>query len=1567
MKVFDFLPKVSGDGVEFVKGVLHYFTNVVECEIYPHRESPFMKIKNINPDAGTVIQFVRNKQKIIHEVEENVYLKKMEYWDYCVVLRDEADTEIWLGDMRVHEIKEILLLLGVKTKVEIKNRNTHYHLKDLKPNHDIKILVFDEEDQARFVATFEFSAAAKRYQFLNHINQFARLIAFLKEEDYQKITHELFPEHTRLALTFDEDVYAINFKCRLNDCPRIVDAYDLWESFKQLGWKYCGKGKFHLEEFDIPALASPQVQQKLSVSAISTYFLTACDRQLFLNSFSDVNLKKNFGIDPHYLHSKKTKEGFTWEATVLSEITRKELFYANSKLDPVSDVTQQLKKFLSIRHKIVSGGKEILPFYIYSSTSEVPKRFYKTYKTEQEIPRIKPIEIDLVEITKDENAEKYKLTVIDMKSNEEVKPTHKIQVTLYSMILQELLLHDRELNEHFYIDMSENGVGGVWTKKDLTTYQPFDLAPVRDVILSFFQKEMTSILEVDDYLSLHFHLGSVCEGCKFFAHCKGEVLEKDHLSKIQGFSPFASDLLREWQEKQEFAVESNHYPSIQALEHILVTNPSLLEKSESFKHRANNLKTEIKALRENRGFLLKKEIFDLPKEVENHLFVSIQRESINGTFYGALFITNRTFSGEQLSFIIPEHYQNPLPYYENFIIQLHDYLEKNKESTHFYFYEKSEQIHFIHLICEVVKGTKDELIKEKAQQILFLFYSSKFLALGGLTATQTLEKIVPFPFTIVGDFVRRNFALPIPIKYSLENVTEFFGRFHSSPFPPVYKVYRNEQCLFTEMTDTMKPDTVYEYWEATDSHQKEKALQQMMTILEDRLRGCQFVVYMVEREKNLKLKRSPQSIEFSPIQKYDDELSTKLAFITKFEAFSQFHELKLSRQQPLIEQAERGYSLQVEFIQDDGVTAVYRVMNKEYMYKMEPFFVYKFSDGSPNSLEELNQMVDANLKKPKPKEIDHDHYLVYFNSADIEAPFLKKGTYYISPVFYDSVSAKIVEYIHQCDANPAVSYQLIKDPLTYNQPYAETLSDLEKKVLVSTTRFTEKQLQAYEHLISNKLTLLFGPPGTGKTTFIANSVLYYSKKLLEKAEQKNKTVRPFRILLTAQTHSAIENGLEKMIKFMSTKSGFKHLSLHAQVGLCKFGGLRSNDKESFTKHAFFSDIFYDKQLDRNYFGQFARYEEFLDQYPVTITGGTLIQVFNLKKRINWLEYDMVIMDEASQVKIPESLIAVGAVKQDGHLLLVGDHYQLPPVFTVDFEEEEKFVTHSLFSYLIEAKKMKPSQLIDNFRMNNVISGFSAEKLYNQYGDSYKAFDVNIAHQVLDPISVNIDYLQDMLTPEAPFTLCMLEGIQTGRENEEEANLIMQLVLQLANYYDGYCKTTRKYKEDLWWDKERDEPRLFIVCPHKAQIRLIKEKLDEKNIPHPLIDTAEKAQGKEAEIVLISYGISDYELAHKELDFIYSLNRLNVSLTRAKKKVINFIPQKLFTPTYASLLEDKNIENLRFFLGLRTYVNPNYRKYTKIDDSSISLKIYHKFDESLQNSKQEQKGKEGSMPLISEKI
>ncbi len=69
--------------------------------------------------------------------------------------------------------------------------------------------------------------------------------------------------------------------------------------------------------------------------------------------------------------------------------------------------------------------------------------------------------------------------------------------------------------------------------------------------------------------------------------------------------------------------------------------------------------------------------------------------------------------------------------------------------------------------------------------------------------------------------------------------------------------------------------------------------------------------------------------------------------------------------------------------------------------------------------------------------------------------------------------------------------------------------------------FTPSQAEAWQAIRSQRVTAVWGPPGTGKTHFLASTILGL-------AEAHAQAGKPFRVLVTAFTHAAIENLLRKI-------------------------------------------------------------------------------------------------------------------------------------------------------------------------------------------------------------------------------------------------------------------------------------------------------------------------------------------------------------------------------------------------------------------------------------------------------
>lgn len=78
------------------------------------------------------------------------------------------------------------------------------------------------------------------------------------------------------------------------------------------------------------------------------------------------------------------------------------------------------------------------------------------------------------------------------------------------------------------------------------------------------------------------------------------------------------------------------------------------------------------------------------------------------------------------------------------------------------------------------------------------------------------------------------------------------------------------------------------------------------------------------------------------------------------------------------------------------------------------------------------------------------------------------------------------------------------------------------------------------------------------------------------------------------------------------------------------------------------------------------------------------------------------------------------------------------------------------------------------------------------------------------------------------------------------------------------------------------------------------------------------QGQESQTVIVSYGVSDPETTLREGEFIYSLNRLNVAITRARAKCLVFLPRPLLEPSLDVLQNEAAAQGLGLMQALVEY-------------------------------------------------
>lgn len=220
-------------------------------------------------------------------------------------------------------------------------------------------------------------------------------------------------------------------------------------------------------------------------------------------------------------------------------------------------------------------------------------------------------------------------------------------------------------------------------------------------------------------------------------------------------------------------------------------------------------------------------------------------------------------------------------------------------------------------------------------------------------------------------------------------------------------------------------------------------------------------------------------------------------------------------------------------------------------------------------------------------------------------------------------------------------------------------------------------------------------------------------------------------------------------------------------------------------------------------------------------------------------------------------------------------------------------------------------------MNATLCRFPAEELY---GTNYRPALPSIAAQRLElPLEELEEWERFALDPAFPLVLVVLEDVRATTENLVEAELVARLAEVFAERMRdprGRRYAPTQDGEAAFWDRG-----LVVISPHHVQIQAIEAALREERewLHPPFVDTVDKIQGGERDAVIVSYGVSDAETAMAEATFIYSRNRLNVSITRAKKKCIVFLPRPLLHPSYAVLENEDAADGLRFMLGLQEFL------------------------------------------------
>lgn len=447
------------------------------------------------------------------------------------------------------------------------------------------------------------------------------------------------------------------------------------------------------------------------------------------------------------------------------------------------------------------------------------------------------------------------------------------------------------------------------------------------------------------------------------------------------------------------------------------------------------------------------------------------------------------------------------------------------------------------------------------------------------------------------------------------------------------------------------------------------------------------------------------------------------------------------------------------------------------------------------------------------------------------------------------------------------------------------------------------QIRAIAMMVGERITLIHGPPGTGKSKTIIEAVRLlkadfevpvpilvctYTNMALDHIVEGlvGRGLKPLRVGLDAKVRPALKdyvleaylnrhprrNDLERLVR-EEMRSQEKTQLLEKKIGEASNNPNRVASLRKILAN-----------MDRQFWAVKAKVfklrQEMItdvlkeaDVICTTCIGAASSELRNI-------DFPVVFLDEASMATEPASLIPL--MKGSQHVVLIGDHKQLPPVIR-SREAQIRGLNISLFERLTE-EGVVPSIMLDmQYRMHPEISRFPSSEFYaRSLKDGTVDSGGNVLAQLHPPVSEHL--VVNALTGDKPSVVFLDHDGLEATKDRSKIN-VTDAAIVCAVLEDLLCRNENLRGKDIG-----------VISPYIAQISLLNYLLNvdpdhrdrfrkalgssrAEELAQIEVKTVNGFEGRQKEVVLFSTVRNN---AAGTLGFLADRRRLNVGLTRARR-------------------------------------------------------------------------------------
>jgi DNA replication ATP-dependent helicase Dna2 len=377
------------------------------------------------------------------------------------------------------------------------------------------------------------------------------------------------------------------------------------------------------------------------------------------------------------------------------------------------------------------------------------------------------------------------------------------------------------------------------------------------------------------------------------------------------------------------------------------------------------------------------------------------------------------------------------------------------------------------------------------------------------------------------------------------------------------------------------------------------------------------------------------------------------------------------------------------------------------------------------------------------------------------------------------------------------------------------------------------QRSAIQKSLSQKLTFIWGPPGTGKTKTMA-------------ALAANLVINKKRVLLTALSNKALDQLFIKTLKLIDNR--LKNISV------ARLGSTMEDEVKGFSRSTFSDYGFMSKKAGANW----SRHVN-----NANLVAGNFTMII-FPHSANPGSFDYVIADEVSMANIPSILSA--SYFSTTAFVVGGDPKQLPPIYPDDSEEPNKYFQENIFQLagIIDSNDKRAAFLDTQYRMHQEICSLVSDLFYSNFGGLKTGINFP---------EVENGFNSRILFVHSPGKVGMAGASYFQSDDQRRFN---------PTHSEAIAKIF------VYANKKGFAPEdIGIIAPYNAQIVQIKRDLERFsnqnniNCEQTKVSTVHSFQGQERRLIIMD--ITDDDTQPTNLTSKSEL--INVALSRAQEQLV----------------------------------------------------------------------------------